>query len=60
VPAFSADDFATIRARLKEIEVAEKPRCPQMAGRFLHDCLRIASRCPSECPHYGDWIGPQT
>lgn len=57
IPA--ADDYDEIRANLARIRAEEVPRCPTVTSRSLHDCLRNVARCPSDCPHHDDWIGPQ-
>jgi hypothetical protein len=55
----AADDFEFIRARLAEIRLEETPRCPRAPSKTLHDCLREQGRCPEDCQHHTDWIGPQ-
>lgn len=53
------DDHDFIYRRLAEIRLEETPRCPRSPSKPLHDCLREQGRCPEDCPHYNDWIGPQ-
>lgn len=55
----AADEFEVIRSRIVEIRDQAQPKCPRAASKTLFACLRESQRCPSECPHYHDWIGPQ-
>ena len=57
---YAADDFDVIRTALVRIRDEATPRCPMNdTTRSLHACLRSPSRCPENCPHYTDWIGPE-
>lgn len=56
---YAADAYGEIRARMMQIEEAERPRCPMSPGKLLYHCLRESSPCMSTCPNRGDWIGPQ-
>jgi hypothetical protein len=53
-----ADDYDTISKRMKEIAIEEQPKCPISPGRALFECLRSGAKCPENCTHHHDWIGP--
>lgn len=61
MPVRAADDVDAIRENMIRIKDIRIEMCPQNATRTLHLCLRLAyPLCSAECPHRGDWIGPQT
>ena len=68
----AADDFATIRQRIAELQRAEgraasdrageaaMPRCPLAPGlHSLEECLRHPQPCAARCPHRDLWTGPE-
>ena len=56
----AADDFDVIRARIDALRAEAVRHCPIVRVRTLYDCLRSPTPCSSECPHRGDWLGPES
>ena len=55
----AADSFAEIWQNVERIRAESVQRCPIVEARTLADCLRSPTECNPNCPHRGDWIGPE-
>jgi hypothetical protein len=58
IRVLACEDAETITRRLAELAAERQPKCP-MGTRPLYECLRMAARCPSDCPYTDDWLGPE-
>ncbi len=52
-----ADSFAEIRRNMERLKAEAVPKCSR-SNMDLYRCLRTSVRCPEECSHHAEWVGP--